>query len=278
MAQKRKKTMNQTGFREFLKKRKNFAESTINNYCKYIRNDYSVSQIQTYKILNKGRQAYFALKAYAEYDPRFAKWIPSKPPKSKPLPIPKRISRDEIQKLFEYLKAVDKELYFFLWFINHTGIRPGTCCKLSKKSFEGKGNPLQEGEDTTAFVIVTKGDYQIRKKITRNLYVQLMDFAKNKKPDALIFDKDEDSVYRRRLHRYAEQVFPERYHGYPREPITPHMFRHSFAIRLYDRVKDIKMVQMALNHKNIGTTMRYLEGREDTSSQEVIAMQQEAQQ
>lgn len=38
-----------------------------------------------------------------------------------------------------------------------------------------------------------------------------------------------------------------------------HSLRHTFAVRLYDRTRDLRLVQVALGHKNIQNTMVYAE-------------------
>jgi integrase len=38
-----------------------------------------------------------------------------------------------------------------------------------------------------------------------------------------------------------------------------HALRHTFAVNLYQKTRDIKIVQFALGHKNIANTMIYLE-------------------
>lgn len=72
-----------------------------------------------------------------------------------------------------------------------------------------------------------------------------------------------------RLHRFAEkqgghQVFPI---SYPRlyqiwemyRPIPKkfHALRHTFAIELYQKSRDLRLVQVALGHRNIANTMVY---------------------
>ncbi|MBX2986482.1 MAG: site-specific integrase [Bdellovibrionaceae bacterium] len=72
-----------------------------------------------------------------------------------------------------------------------------------------------------------------------------------------------------RLQRYAETVqghklFPIGYHRlhqvwelYRPIPKKFHSLRHTFAIRLYQKTKDLRLVQVALGHRNITNTMVY---------------------
>ena len=62
----------------------------------------------------------------------------------------------------------------------------------------------------------------------------------------------------------TELLFPISYHrlrqiweNYRPVPKTFHALRHTFAIRLYKKTKDIRLVQVALGHRNITNTMIY---------------------
>ena len=73
-----------------------------------------------------------------------------------------------------------------------------------------------------------------------------------------------------RLHAYSqtvpknEDLFPIGYHRlrqiwdwYRPVPKKFHSLRHTFAIRLYRKTKDLRLVQVALGHRNITNTMIY---------------------
>ncbi|CAN5523768.1 N/A [soil metagenome] len=74
-----------------------------------------------------------------------------------------------------------------------------------------------------------------------------------------------------RLHAYSDQLhtgtgdlFPIGYHRfrqiwdlYRPVPKKLHALRHTFAIRLYQKTKDLRLVQVALGHRNITNTMVY---------------------
>jgi integrase len=76
------------------------------------------------------------------------------------------------------------------------------------------------------------------------------------------------SLYRR-LHRFTEvqeqdRIFPISYERlyqiwnlYRPVPKKFHALRHTFAIELYQRTKDIRLLQVALGHRNITNTMIY---------------------
>ncbi len=62
----------------------------------------------------------------------------------------------------------------------------------------------------------------------------------------------------------SERIFPITYNRllqiwqfYRPTPKKFHSLRHTFAIRLYKKTKDIRLVQLALGHRNIMNTMVY---------------------
>ncbi|MEK7358616.1 MAG: tyrosine-type recombinase/integrase, partial [Bdellovibrionota bacterium] len=62
----------------------------------------------------------------------------------------------------------------------------------------------------------------------------------------------------------SSELFPIGYHRlrqiwdwYRPAPKKFHSLRHTFAIRLYRKTKDLRLVQVALGHRNITNTMIY---------------------
>ena len=67
-----------------------------------------------------------------------------------------------------------------------------------------------------------------------------------------------------RLERRKEEIFPISYNRLRQiwqlyRPVEKklHALRHTFAIRLYQKTKDIRLVQVALGHRSITNTMIY---------------------
>lgn len=67
--------------------------------------------------------------------------------------------------------------------------------------------------------------------------------------------------------RQTLKIFPLRYNSYrkawvrlrPNPKRRGHSLRHAFAVKLYTRSKDIRLVQTALGHKSLSNTQVYLD-------------------
>ena len=58
-----------------------------------------------------------------------------------------------------------------------------------------------------------------------------------------------DSDIRQMIYKYSEKALDKR--------ISPHVLRHTYATDLYRETKDIRLVQKALGHADLSTTMIY---------------------
>lgn len=97
--------------------------------------------------------------------------------------------------------------------------------------------------EETILIKGLKGSSDREIPLPRPLFERLMKFAQNS-PGEKIFD----ITYNR---------FREIWTLYRPVPKKLHALRHTFAIRLYKKTKDIRLVQVALGHRNITNTMVY---------------------
>ncbi len=97
--------------------------------------------------------------------------------------------------------------------------------------------------EETVLIKGLKGSSDRELPIARPLFERLMRFAGGV-PGEKIFD----ITYNR---------FREIWTLYRPVPKKLHALRHTFAIRLYKKTKDIRLVQVALGHRNITNTMVY---------------------
>lgn len=81
--------------------------------------------------------------------------------------------------------------------------------------------------------------------LSKKIFSRLLKQAENKGDEDLIFD-----ISYERLNQIW-QVYR------PASKKTFHSLRHTFALNLYKRCKDIRLVQTAMGHKSINSTMIY---------------------
>jgi integrase len=98
--------------------------------------------------------------------------------------------------------------------------------------------------DRTVFIRGIKGSNDREIPIKKEIFDRLMAYAESAPKD--------------------ENLFPIGYHRlrqiwawYRPVPKKFHSLRHTFAIRLYRKTKDLRLVQVALGHRNITNTMIY---------------------
>lgn len=81
--------------------------------------------------------------------------------------------------------------------------------------------------------------------LSRKLFSRLAVFVENKQQDDLVFD-----ISYERLNQIWQNYRPG-------SRKTFHSLRHTFALNLYKKCKDIRLVQTAMGHKSINSTMVY---------------------
>lgn len=100
----------------------------------------------------------------------------------------------------------------------------------------------------------TKGGRRITVAVERTLLAALLGLAGGRE-GALFTSKTGGRLTVRqvqvRLHRWVDLAVL-------RSHITPHALRHTFGTRLYAETKDLRRVQVALGHRSVTTTERYV--------------------
>lgn len=101
-----------------------------------------------------------------------------------------------------------------------------------------------DAQDQTVFLTGLKGSRSRTIPIPADLFSRLASHAVSLPPQEKLF-----KVTYKRLQQIWDMYRPIN------KPL--HALRHTFAIRLYKRSKDIRLVQRALGHRYISTTMIY---------------------
>jgi site-specific recombinase XerD len=170
------------------------------------------------------------------------------------IPMPDRLPRpfdgDQAEQLFALELPDLEDLTRAL--LAYTGIRVATLVSitLGNVSFEPDGARIR---------VITKGGrvqiIEAHPALTAKLATHVLTRAGARPTDALLANPYgrayTDKTIRRWVARWGHSCEP------PIMKCTPHRFRHEFATRLLEQTADLRLVQEALGHRSIQSTMRY---------------------
>lgn len=171
--------------------------------------------------------------------------------------LPPYLLLPEIQQILDVAK--DGHVYFFLDTLWHTGARISEALALTASSFHLDGvensdvilrtlkqrNPgrPRKGVSPPAKRLIPLPYPAYLERVTRYLATH------KPKPGERIF-RYTDRYYRKQIESLVEPL------ALP-IPVTPHTFRHSYAVNLLLHGRDIRLVQQLLGHKSLKSTLVY---------------------
>ena len=120
----------------------------------------------------------------------------------------------------------------------HTGARPTEVLSIRKCDLDL--------EKKTVFIIGLKGSRSREIPLPANIFQRLAIIAREL--------KSEDHVF-----PIALRTYQGIWHQYRPAKKGVRSLRHTFAIRLYEKTKDVRLVQIALGHKYLNTTQIYVD-------------------
>jgi integrase/recombinase XerC len=121
-----------------------------------------------------------------------------------------------------------------------TGARASELLALTNKSLIAKTNSVR--------IVGLKGSNDRDIPLNKILFKSLTQL-----PDGRLFDISYDRLYQIWLE------FAPRKHALDKKLKTFHCLRHTCAVRLYKKTKDVKLVQMVLGHRDLRNTMIYVD-------------------
>jgi len=142
---------------------------------------------------------------------------------------------DELNRLFDKYRATHERDILMLELALRTGARAQELLNIKKADLNAF--------DETVFIRGIKGSNDREIPLSRSFFEKLLHFAGSREGEKIF-----DISYNRlrdiwSLYRPVAKKF--------------HCLRHTFAIRLFKKTKDVRLVQMALGHRNITNTMVY---------------------
>lgn len=142
---------------------------------------------------------------------------------------------DHLNLLLKRYLFQDKRNCLLLYIAIHTGARAQEILNIKKEDLNVY--------DQSVFIYGIKGSNDREIPLPDWLFDILEDYSKDVETD-LLFD-----ISYHRLRQVWEHYRPVKKKF--------HCLRHTFAIRLYKKVKDLRLLQIALGHRNITNTMIY---------------------
>jgi len=142
---------------------------------------------------------------------------------------------DRLTKILTDYQDQDPRDCLLLWLALKTGARAQEILNLEKVDLNSY--------DETVFIRGIKGSNDREIPLSHSLYLRLLRYSDGVSGNKL-FPISYDRLY---------QIW-----GFYRPiPKKFHALRHTFAIQLYQKTKDLRLVQVALGHRNITNTMIY---------------------
>ena len=160
--------------------------------------------------------------------------------------IPKAISKEEINKIFDLLKnskSLNKNIYIIILKLMYlSGLRISEALSL-------KWSDLSKTDMTLN--IYGKGSKERKSYLTSDFLETLYSL---KKDEGFIFCIEGKKISVRSVNKFLEKAYKE---GLIEYKISSHVFRHSFATSMLDNEADIRHIQKLLGHSSISTTEIY---------------------
>ena len=253
-------------YKEFLLSEKNLSQNTINNYLVDLRqfliffvNFESINQnIEKYiSSLRKKNISNTTINRKISSIKNFLKFLHSEKiikdinldifeSLNNIKKIPKAISKDEINKIFNSLSNsnhINKNIYIIILKLMYlSGLRISEALAL-------KWSDLSKSNMTLN--IYGKGSKERKSYLTREFLDTLYSL---KKDESFIFCIKGKKISVRSVNKFLDKAYKE---GLIEYKISSHVFRHSFATSMLENDADIRHIQKLLGHSSISTTEIY---------------------
>ncbi len=143
--------------------------------------------------------------------------------------------KERLMKIVQDYILQDERNCLILWLALRTGARAQELLNLQKNDLNAY--------DETVYIRGLKGSNDREIPLPPELFRKLKNYSE-KQPGTTLFPISYNRLY---------QIW-ELYRPIPKKF---HALRHTFAIELYQKTKDLRLVQVALGHRNITNTMVY---------------------
>jgi len=177
-------------------------------------------------------------------------------------PPPRGLSNDEVKRLSDVLVLAQgpsaRRDHALIEVMLRTGLRLGSAFALDRSDVD-----LERGE---ILVRVAKNQAPERVFISAALRDHLVGYLAERDDGPLFTNRAGGRVGTRHVQRRIEQWLAK---AGVRKGMSAHSMRHAFAMNLYRRTRDLPLVQHALKHRSIASTLIYAHAKDDELRQAI---------
>jgi len=177
-------------------------------------------------------------------------------------PPPRSLSNDEVQRLRDVLALAEgpsaRRDRALIEVMLRTGLRLGSALALDRTDVD-----LERGEIQ---VRTAKNQAPERVFVSRELHEHLIGYLAERPEGPLFTNRAGERVGTRHVQRRIEQWMAK---TGVRPGMSAHSCRHFFGMSLYRKTRDLPLVQAALKHRSIASTLTYARASEDELRQAI---------
>ena len=171
-------------------------------------------------------------------------------------PPPRGLSDEEIARLFDALTLAQgpeaRRDHLLVDLMLRAGLRLGSALALERADIDLARDEI--------LVRVAKDQAVERVPFGRELHDHFVGYLAERGDGPLFTSADDSPISTRQAQRRIAQWLSR---SGARKGASAHSMRHAFALRLYRRTRDIALVQRALRHRSIASTLAYARASED---------------
>jgi len=158
------------------------------------------------------------------------------------------LSDDQLSTFTRYANVKHEPVRTILLLLPHTGLRIGSMCSLER------GNIEQVGKRYILRINAKGGKYRVV-PLTKNAETILFDYIEVFNPEKELFKGKKGSIKPDTIRKHTRKISKT---DSSLKGLSPHVLRHTFATRAYQKGVDLKTLQMLLGHSDLKTTSRYI--------------------
>ncbi len=164
-----------------------------------------------------------------------------------PTTLPVVLSPEEVQQFLECIEHIQHRTILTVCYA--AGLRISEAVHLKPAHIDSQRMVIRVDQG--------KGQKDRYVMLSARLLEILRHWWRTRRPQGWLFPgrSDDEPLTRHAVEKACQQT--HRRYGIPK-PITPHSFRHAFAVHMLENGADVRTIQLLLGHRSLATTANYL--------------------